>query len=251
MTTYPPDVPPTGPTLVYDGGEGAAQGQWDIITTERGVYRAQYFGGTYGEVTKVWGPQLGEPKAFHTPGNLLTRLRVQGGRLVIEYVRFPGDGSKRRPVWSVNTGMWVGMVVGATQTSVTGPAGPGGPEGPKGDPGSPGTTTTKVVHDMIDQQSIDAIAHAVNTFPAAADHFGIPLPEAQSGLWSQDAITVLLSNQAVMQLVHKASDEANALTGRTSELQRQLAELTDAVEALTLRITALVEGEDNATAVRT
>ena len=51
-------------------------------------------------------------------------------------------------------------------------------------------------------------AEKVANYPAAADHFGITPPEAQSGLWMQDAITVLLSNQAVAQVFIKALDEA-------------------------------------------
>ena len=58
-------------------------------------------------------------------------------------------------------------------------------------------------------------AERVHTYPAAPDHFGITPPEAQSGLYLQDAITVLLSNQAVAQLFIRALDEAalNLLQG--------------------------------------
>ena len=60
----------------------------------------------------------------------------------------------------------------------------------------------------LTQDDINRIAEGVAKYPAAFDHFGIQPNEAQSGLWSQDAITILLSNQAVWQSVIKAIDEA-------------------------------------------
>jgi hypothetical protein len=145
----------TEPVLVYDGGDGPSN-LYRAIATATGVYRAQYWAGSYGELTKVRDPQLGE-QSFHTPGLVDLQLLVEDGELILEYPRWQ-DGAKNRPIMRVRTGMRCGAAAGATETATTGPAGPGGPAGPKGDKGDTGAKGAQGAPGAAGAAGSDAVA---------------------------------------------------------------------------------------------
>lgn len=127
-----------------------------------------------------------------------------------------------------------------------GPAGPQGREGPRGERGEPGPVgpqgpAGKDGVAVVDEATINKIAERVVRYPAQPDHFGIPLKEAHSGLFSQDAITILFSNQAFQQLVFRAVDEANRNTGRKGEIAQaqMLQDLLAEVRALKVQVAAI------------
>lgn len=186
------------------------------IATETGVYRV----GVKGRVLRVVGPD-GREATFDAEGAQDCAPLVVDGELTIEYTRYLGylPGTERdnpdRPIMRLSTGIRCGQPVGATQTAViqTGPMGPAGAPGPAGARGATGPQGPAGANGRdatVTEETIDAIARAVATYPAAPDHFGIEPAEARSGLWLQDAITVLLANQAVAQLFIRAIDEAAA-----------------------------------------
>jgi hypothetical protein len=208
----------TAPELVYDGGDGAS-GMYRAVSTATGVYRAQYWGGKHGELTKVRDPQLGE-HSYHTPGLTDLQLLVQQGILVLEYTKWGGEGSQNRPVLRVSTGIRCGELFGATESAVLGPAGPGGPTGPQGVPGldgddgpqgPPGPPGPPGKDETVSEEQMQRIAYLsaeqVLLGPPAADHYGLPA-YAQSNTRFQETITVLLANQAVQQAIIRAIDEA-------------------------------------------
>lgn len=186
------------------------KGAWNHLrglVTTKGVFTSAYLPGALGEFVDILAPD-GAHHRIHTPALADWFLTAQNGRIVVYYARIGGDGN----TLDIRlTDIQCGEAAGALVVGGTGPQGPAGakgdrgdtgPQGPAGAAGAPGGDA------QVTQDVIERIAQAVHTYPAAPDHFGITPIEAQSGLYIQDAITVLLSNQAVAQLFIRALDEA-------------------------------------------
>jgi hypothetical protein len=179
------------------------------IQTTLGTYRAAYHPGSPNEYVMVAGPG-DEVRNVKTPALGGFFLSAENGHLIVYYLELPGNVERR-----VDSGIPCGEPVAAHTFGGVGPMGPAGgagPKGDKGDTGAPGPSgapgrdgkDASVSEDQM--QRIAALsAEKVANYPAAGDHFGIVPAEAQSGLWMQDAITVLLSNQAVWQ-AHRNGD---------------------------------------------
>lgn len=173
-----------------------------------GTFASVYHPGAPNEWVTVIKPD-GATQNVRTPALLDWFLAAEDGVVVIYYHRDDGGGNKS--LVRVPSGIACGVAVGALTSGGTGqigPAGPPGPRGERGDRGPQGPAGVPGGGAEVDDATIDRIAAAVANYPAAPDHFGILPAEARSGLWLQDAITVLLSNQAVAQVFIKALDEA-------------------------------------------
>ena len=191
-----------------------------VLQTTTGTFMSFYHPGAPNEYVIVVYPS-GQTQNVKTPALLDWQLAAEDGKVTVYYNRDDGGGNKTGV--RVGTSIACGQPAGALVTGGTGPVGPTGAPGPRGDQGVAGPQGPRgadgadgeVLEVPLMDSDVQRIADAVVRYPAAPDHFGIPLAEAQSGLWSQDAITVLLMNQAVQQLIQKAVDEAvkNLKTG--------------------------------------
>jgi hypothetical protein len=171
------------------------------LVTTAGVWMSVYHPGAEGEWVEVMPPD-GATHRIDTPKLLDWTLIAFNGKLSVFYNRDEGDG--RKGLVAVHTPIVCGGMVGELVAGATGPMGPAGAPGPQGPPGAAGAPGSDGKDAEVDEATMQRIAaltaEAVANYPAAADHFGITPTEAQSGLWLQDAITVLLSNQAVAQV---------------------------------------------------
>jgi hypothetical protein len=184
-----------------------------ILQATAGTFVSFYHPGAPNEYVIVIQPD-GTQANVSTPALLDWQLAAEDGQVTVYYNRDNGNGDKGAV--RQTTAIPCGQPVGALVTGGTGPQGPVGLQGATGPQGNPGITGPRGMTGpagkdaQVTEEVIQRIAQAVNTYPAAPDHFGIQPAEARSGLWSQDAITILLSNQAVWQAVIRAIDEAAA-----------------------------------------
>jgi hypothetical protein len=189
---------------------GAWHNSYAVIQTTYGTWRAAYHprkdGSPDSERILIANPD-DTISRLHCPSLGGFGLTVEDGLLCVWWVE-AGTLVEHRD----STNIACGQPVAAHTFGGVGPIGPAGAQGPQGPPGATGSPGSDGKDAFVSEDHMQRIAaltaEAVANYPAAADHFGITPTEAQSGLWLQDAITVLLSNQAVAQVFIKALDEA-------------------------------------------